>query len=55
MVTLYELGCRQQQGWLFSKALPQDDFSRWALHAPLKLDAVVRAQAEAANEEQAAA
>jgi EAL domain-containing protein (putative c-di-GMP-specific phosphodiesterase class I) len=50
MATLYELGCRQQQGWLFSKALPGTDFSRWRLSAPLRLDAVVRAQAEAANE-----
>ncbi len=55
MLTLYELGCRQQQGWLFSKALPSEDFDRWALTAPLKLDAVVRAQAEAANEMSAAA
>ncbi len=55
MVTLYELGCRQQQGWLFSKALPAEDFNRWALHAPLRLDAVVRAQAEPANEIQPAA
>jgi len=55
MLTLYELGCRQQQGWLFSKALPAEDFSRWALHAPLRLDAVVRAQAEPANEMQPAA
>lgn len=50
MLTLYELGCRQQQGWLFSKALPAEDFSRWALQAPLRLDAVVRAQSEPANE-----
>lgn len=50
MATLYELGCRQQQGWLFAKALPADEFSRWAQTAPLRLDAIVRAQAEAANE-----
>lgn len=55
MVTLYELGCRQQQGWLFSKALPAEDFSRWAEHAPLRLDAVVRAQAEIETEKPLAA
>ena len=55
MVTLYELGCRQQQGWLFSKALPPEEFNRWALDAPLRLDAIVRAQAEPANEIQPAA
>ena len=55
MLTLYELGCRQQQGWLFSKALPPAEFSQWVRHAPLRLDAVVRAQAEAANEMQPAA
>lgn len=49
MLTLYELGCREQQGWLFSKALPATEFSRWALDAPLRLDAVVRAQAEPAE------
>lgn len=51
MVTLYELGCRQQQGWLFAKALPAEAFSQWALSAPLRLGAVVRAGAEASNEE----
>jgi predicted signal transduction protein with EAL and GGDEF domain len=50
MVTLYELGCRQQQGWMFSKALPSEEFARWSGKAPLKLDAVIRAQAEAAND-----
>ena len=55
MVMLYELGCRQQQGWLFAKALPAEDFSRWALNAPLRLDAIVRAQAEASNDFQSAA
>ena len=55
MVTLYELGCRQQQGWLFAKALPAEDFTRWALQAPLRLDAVVRAQAEASDDSQSAA
>ncbi len=46
MLTLYELGCCQQQGWLFAKALPAAEFDRWILTAPLKLDAVVRAQME---------
>jgi len=55
MMTLYELGCRQQQGWLFSKALPAADFLAWASSAPLRLDAIVRAQADAANEMQPAA
>ncbi len=55
MLTLYELGCRLQQGWLFSKALPSPEFSRWAQEAPLRLDAVVRAQAEPANGLQSAA
>ncbi len=55
MVTLYELGCRLQQGWLFSKALPAAEFDRWAQTAPLRLDAVVRAQAEPVTEVQPAA
>ena len=50
MLTLYELGCRQQQGWLFAKALPGPEFDRWALSAPLRLDAVVRSQMDASNE-----
>lgn len=50
MLTLYELGCRQQQGWLFAKALPAAEFERWALSAPLRLDAVVRSQMDASNE-----
>ena len=48
MLTLYELGCRQQQGWLFAKALPAEEFNRWIASAPLKLDAIVRAQMDAA-------
>lgn len=55
MLTLYELGCHQQQGWLFGKALPAAEFSRWALDAPLRLDAVVRAQSEPQLEQQTAA
>ena len=50
MLTLYELGCRQQQGWLFAKALPGPEFDRWALTAPLRLDAIVRSQMDASNE-----
>jgi diguanylate cyclase (GGDEF)-like protein len=49
MVTLVELGCRQQQGWLFSKALPSEEFVRWMTTAPLRIDAVLRAQADAAD------
>ena len=49
MVTLVELGCRQQQGWLFSKALPSEEFVRWVATAPLRIDAVLRAQADAAD------
>ncbi len=50
MTTLYELGCRQQQGWLFSKALPSEEFTRWALTAPLRMESIMRAQPQAANE-----
>ena len=49
MTTLFELGCRMQQGWLFSQALPASDFLGWAQNAPLKLAAVVRSQAEDAE------
>lgn len=44
MLTLYEMGCRQQQGWLFAKAMPPDEFEQWAASAPIKLDAIVRSQ-----------
>ncbi|ROH93490.1 sensor domain-containing phosphodiesterase [Stagnimonas aquatica] len=50
MLTLYELGCRQQQGWLFAKAMPAAEFEQWVRSAPLRLDGVVRKQMDASNE-----
>jgi diguanylate cyclase (GGDEF)-like protein len=50
MLTLYELGCRQQQGWLFAKAMPAAEFDQWVRTAPLRLDGVVRKQMDACNE-----
>lgn len=50
MLTLYQLGCRQQQGWLFAKALPAAEFDQWLLTAPLSMDAIVHAQKAAAND-----
>lgn len=50
MLTLYELGCRQQQGWLFAKAMPAAEFDQWVRSAPLRLDGVVRKQMDASNE-----
>jgi diguanylate cyclase (GGDEF)-like protein len=50
MLTLYELGCRQQQGWLFAKAMPAAEFDQWVRTAPLRLDGVVRKQMDASNE-----
>lgn len=44
MLALYELGCTLQQGWLYAKAMPAEEFVQWQHSAPLKLGDILRSQ-----------